>query len=307
MLQINTCPNCLSDNIAKKFVVQDRHYGVKGDFNLDVCNYCGLIFLNPMPNDDELSKFYPEESYYAYHMGFPEIRKVNPFKKFIKRIFFINEEEVKFDYVGKVLDIGCGNGWVLYQYKQKGWDVAGVEPSRTAAEIGNKANLNIYNGILLDAKFSDNEFDFIRSNHSFEHIFNPNEVLNEIYRILKPGGKLLIGIPNYAGINSKLAKKYWYYLGAPVHTFNYTSKNIKQLLVKHNFRIIKLRHVSSIHGILGSVQIFLNRKNGKTSDKGFVVNSKLLKFFANPLSKVEKFLRISDCIEVVAEKGDNIL
>ncbi len=252
MLQITVCPNCLNVNISNKYTVQDRHYGIKGYFNLDICNKCGLVFLNPMPNDEELSKFYPEEGYYAYHMDFSNIKKEGAIKELIKKVLFynaFNKEEVQFEHTGKVLDIGCGNGWVLYQYKQKGWEVAGVEPSKIAAEIGNKAELNIYNGTLLNAAYADNEFDYIRSNHSFEHIYNPNEVLDEIYRILKLEGKLFIGIPNYAGINSKLAKKYWYYLGAPVHTFNYSPQNIKQLLAKHNFKVIELRYVSGISGI----------------------------------------------------------
>jgi SAM-dependent methyltransferase len=303
MVQLKACPNCSCTSISSKFVVQDRHYGIKGDFNFDVCNDCGLVFLNPMPNNEELSKFYPEESYYAYHMNFPTPKKDSFLKGIAKSILLLNSrEEMKFDRPGKVLDIGCGNGWVLSQYKHKGWEVAGVEPSKVAAEIGNKAGLNIYNGTLLDAAFPSDKFDFVRSNHSFEHIFNPNEVLDEIYKILKPGGKLFIGIPNYAGMNSKLAKKYWYFLGAPVHTFNYSPRNIKQLLKRHNFEVTKIRHVAGSAGLLGSIQIYINRKNGKKSDEGRIANSKVLKLFGRYVGAIQNLFKSGDCIEVIAVK-----
>jgi SAM-dependent methyltransferase len=288
------CPNCSSKNLAFHSRVKDRHYGIEGTFNLDKCKECDLVFLNPMFNDEELSKFYPEDDYYAYHQTYDNVASKSP-----KTNVVLNEKTQE-----KILDIGCGNGWVLYEYKQKGWRVAGVEPSKVAAKIGNEQGLNIFNGTLLEAKYPDNEFDFVHSNHSFEHIYNPNEVLNEINRILKPNGKLLIGIPNVKGINSILAKDYWYYLGAPVHTFNYSPKNITQLLEKHNFRVQEIKHVSTTHGILGSIQIYLNRHTSKNSTEGYVVNKTIFKYIATYIARIENFLRIGDCIEVFATKNN---
>jgi len=306
MQQLTECPVCKSAQISYHSKVSDRHYGIKGEFTLNNCNACKLVFLNPMYNDQELMKFYPEESYYAYHMNFDETKKPAGFiKSILKKIYyFINPERNKkfFKDPGSILDIGCGNGWLLYKLKQKGWNVKGVEPSSVAAKIGNDAGINIFNGILLDTKFNDAEFDVVHSNHSFEHIYNPNEVLDEIYRILKKGGRLFIGIPNYNGINSKIAKKYWYYLGAPVHTYNYSPGNIKLLLQHHNFEVQEINYVSGTAGILGSLQIYLNRKNGKKSDEGSVVNSRVLRFFSRFIAKLENLCRTGDCIEVIAVK-----
>ena len=101
-----------------------------------------------------------------------------------------------------MLDIGCGNGWFIYMMRDKGWDVKGVEPSKAGAEAGRRiANLDIHHGDLLSGNYPSEYFDYIRSNHSFEHIPNPNEVLQEIHRILKPNGKAFIGVPNINSLN----------------------------------------------------------------------------------------------------------
>jgi len=303
MEKIVKCPNCGSSALVEKYMTKDRHYGNAGNFRLDVCRSCKLVFMNPMLNDIELSNYYPEESYYAYHEEIIVKRKQRgAIKRLVSKIIFGSDKLDKLENPGKILDIGCGNGWVLYKYKKAGWQVAGVEPSKIATELGNKAGLNIFNGTLLQAKFKNDEFDFIRSNHSFEHIYNPNETLSEIYRILKPNGELLIGVPNIAGLNSKLAGKYWFYLGAPVHTFNYSPKNLKMMLTKHGFEVSKVRYVGGANGILGSIQIYLNRNTGRPSSEGKIIKSRALQILAVLVGRVQNLFHIGDCMEVIAKK-----
>lgn len=302
MNTITNCYNCHSTNLVNHANVPDRHYGIKGEFNLSKCAQCGLVFMNPMPTEEELKSFYPEESYYSYHVDI--YRQISPLKNWLIRLTCLDTipKDVSFSSPGTVLDIGCGNGWNLYQYKQQGWKVAGVEPSKIAAEIGNQAGLNIYNGDLLSAGFEANSFDYIRLNHSFEHIHNPDEILSEIHRILKPDGKVFIGVPNIAGVNSKIFKKYWYYLGAPVHTFNYNTDTLRQMLEKNNFKVIKTNYNGNWAGFLGSIQIYLNRKSGKPSDQGFFVNFVFFKMVSGFIAKIQNLFHSGDCIELIATK-----
>jgi SAM-dependent methyltransferase len=283
-------------------VVPDRHYGIPGLYSYMQCRECQLIFLNPMPGPDELSAFYPEETYYSFHADI--YKELSAIKKWILRLAFLDfsTKDPRFENPGKILDIGCGNGWDLYQFKKKGWEVAGVEPSRVAADIGNKAELNIFNGDLLSARYAADSFDYVRSNHSFEHIHNPNEILQEIHRILKQDGKLFIGVPNIRSTNARLFKTFWYYLGAPVHTLNYSDKTLAAMLEKHGFRVEKVRYNATWAGILGSVQIYFNRNKNRTSDKGFLVNFMPLKMLAGFCAKIQNIVRKGDCIEITATK-----
>jgi ubiquinone/menaquinone biosynthesis C-methylase UbiE len=299
------CPICKSNNIKTVYSTHDRHYGIEGIFNVSKCNSCLVRFINPMPTEDELTKLYPENTFYAYTDFTQSLEEKNNLKNKIKRSFFleIRTKDPKFSKPGKILDIGCGSGEFLYKYKQSGWETTGVEVNSGAASLGNRvAELNIFAGSLIQANLNSNYFDYIRSNHSFEHITNPHEVLTEANKLLKPGGKFLIGVPNIDSFNAYVFREFWWYLGVPVHTFNYSVKSLSHLLEEHNFIIDSVKFNSDYSGILGSLQIFINRKNGKVSSDGLMIKNPILKVLAHYGSKILDLLMIGDAIEIVCTK-----
>lgn len=303
MKDVVNCANCNSTEKRAFYKVPDRHYGIKGLFSYSICASCGLVYLDPMPDNEELMSFYPEDSYYSYSVDF--LKEDPKWKKLLRKVLFMEYEtkDPKFSAPGRMLDIGCGNGWFIFKMRKKGWDVKGVEPSKAGAEAGRKmANLDIHHGDLLSANYPSGHFDYIRSNHSFEHIPNPNEILPEIYRILKPGGKVFIGVPNINSFDAKVFGRYWYYFGAPVHTFNYSDKTLPQLALKHRFRDINVKYNSNYNGILGSIQIILNKNSDKKSHEGFVVTFFPFKVLAGLFSTFLNIIKQGDCIEVVLVK-----
>ena len=244
---INKCIICESDNLLNIYTTTDRHYGIKGEYKISKCQNCGLVFLNPMPTEEYLTSLYPV-TYYSYLGFYP--KKESFIKHFFKNAL-LNKKTLdpKFEHPGKILDIGCGSGKFLFEMKKKGWEVYGVEVNESAAKLGNELeNLNIHCGNLLTSKFPSNSFDYIRSNHSFEHMMNPIEVLNEIHRIIKPDGKLMIGVPNIDSFNARVFKKYWWYLGAPAHTFNYSVSTLSQILNKTGFKVEKISYNGDFGG-----------------------------------------------------------
>ena len=151
MNRVLVCPVCGKGEFALYLMAKDWHYGNSGEYELDECKSCGLVFLNPMYTEDELAEFYPQDDYYAYKMDLESPESKNRFRERLRKILpFIahNKEEKKYFPVGRILDIGCGTGWNLFQYKKRGWSVAGVEPSEKAARIGNASDLNIFHGTL---------------------------------------------------------------------------------------------------------------------------------------------------------------
>jgi SAM-dependent methyltransferase len=189
----------------------------------------------------------------------------------------------------------------------KGWTTYGVEISEQAAALGRRSRgLQIFPGTLQQAKFPCGFFDYIRANQSFEHVSCPNETLNEIHRILKPGGKLLLGVPNVAGLNANLFKQYWWHLCAPVHAFNYSKETLPRLLRKHQFEIEKVCFNSDYFGILGSAQIWMNRKNGKKSMEGLLVNNYPLRFICQTVANFLDFVGQGDLIEITAIRQQDI-
>ena len=90
-----------------------------------------------------------------------------------------------------MLDIGCGAGWFIFQMREQGWDVKDVEPNVHAAEFGrSKKEFGYFSRIAIGRKLSPQAFDYVRMNHSFEHMEHPNRILDEIYRILADDGQV---------------------------------------------------------------------------------------------------------------------
>ena len=295
------CPVCNNPEIKLTYITKDRHYKIEDDFKLFKCTNCDLVFLNPLPTQEFLSSLYPKD-YYAYQSFF---KKQSWAEKFVKKYLVrAITKDPTFQQPGKMLDIGCGSGHFIYKMRENGWDVKGVEINDDAAKLGREAGkLNIHSGELVTALYANEEFDYIRSNHSFEHVVQAKELLQEIHRVLKKDGKLLIGVPNIDGLNAKLFKKYWWYLGAPVHTFNYTPKSLSMLLEAEGFKVEKVNYNSDYSGILGSTQIFLNRNTNKTSMEGWVFNNPFLRIFFHQIAKVLDLFKQGDVIEIVCTKA----
>jgi SAM-dependent methyltransferase len=298
------CPICNSEKVTLFTRTSDRHYGWHQLF-FDVyrCENCKSSFLQPMITDEDLFKLYPKD-YYA-----TTVTEKTPSKfkdvliKFIEPLvrFYASDINI-FDFKGKVvLDVGVGDGESLIKLKSKGAIVNGVEIRKDACDKGNELGLNIFHGTLLEAKYSSECFDYIRSNHSFEHLTNPIETLQEIRRILKKGGTLFIGVPNNTGLMSKIFRKHWYYLGVPFHPYNYNVKSLSFLLSKHGFSVKRTIYNGNYHGVLGSIQILLNSKSDMKSNEG-VFSNFFTEIIFHQLARLLNILKLGDCIEIIAVK-----
>ncbi|OQY40057.1 MAG: hypothetical protein B6229_02605 [Spirochaetaceae bacterium 4572_7] len=179
----------------------------------------------------------------------------------------------------KVLDIGCATGLFLDHMKGLGWDTYGVEVCSSAAEYGNRVrNLNIFTGTLAQADFPDNMFDVVHLSHVIEHINDPNSFLENIVRVLKPGGVLYCVTPNISGLQSHIFKERWRSV-IPDHMILYSVKTLKQLLVKHG--LIYKKHktwggMCAGSGYPESIKKFLDR-TAKIVGFGDVVITKSIK------------------------------
>lgn len=294
---LHRCPVCQSSAIRTHIEGVDYHYRTPGLFTASRCDDCGLQFVNPMPSAADLGALYPDD-YYSYQPP----RLLGGPKQWLKALVGLRKKTMlpHFDRPGTMLDIGCGAGQYLLEMQARGWKVYGAELSKAAAAAGRAAGLDIRGGELMSAGFESGMFDFVRSNHSFEHIPNPQPVLAEIRRVLKPDGKLFIGVPNVDGAMARLFGRYWWYVGLPVHTYGYNPRNLSMLLRDNGFAVERVRYYSDYGGTLGSLQIYLNRNDFPRSSDGRVVRSLLLRLPGQYLARLLDLFRQGDCIEVIA-------
>lgn len=95
-----------------------------------------------------------------------------------------------------VLDVGCGAGAFLVKAKARTQDVTGVELTHTSAERARKAGISVFE---LPVGEVDRKYDVVTSFQVLEHIADPLPFLTDCLAALKPGGQLIIAVPNNAG------------------------------------------------------------------------------------------------------------
>jgi len=299
------CPLCGGQEFLPLLRARDYHYGNPDEYQQSQCKECELAFLDPMYDEEELAAFYPK-SYYAFADRFSVPSPTLSWKEKVWRFAGRREHPTKdphFERPGKLLDIGCGSGWFIDQMRDQGWDVTGVEPNAAAANFGKtERGLNIIPGSLLDANFPSNFFDYVRMNHSLEHMGNPNEVLEEAHRILSDSGKLMIGVPNRDSLNARVFGQYWHHLALPVHTFTYSSRTLSRMLRKHAFEVKQVVFNTNVTSLQESIQMYLNRNDGRLTPQGRFTASLTATFLCHCASKLQNILHIADVIEVTAVK-----
>ncbi len=303
--RLRACPLCGEQVFAPLMRARDYHYGNPGEYTQAHCTRCTLAFLDPMYDEAELANFYPK-NYYAFTDRFAVGSSPRTFKALVWRWLGLREHVTKdprFARPGRMLDIGCGSGWFISQMRDHGWQVKGVEPNAAAAEYGSRVKgLDIFAGSLLAAGFPASSFDYVRLNHSLEHMVNPNEILDEIHRILANDGKLMIGVPNRDGLNARVFGRYWCHLALPVHTFSYSVKTLSQMVRKHRFEVENVVYNTSLHTILDNVQIYLNRNDDHPLIEGRFVRSRTARLLCCWIAHLQNFFRVADLIELTATK-----
>ncbi|MDD5383257.1 MAG: class I SAM-dependent methyltransferase [Gallionella sp.] len=117
----------------------------------------------------------------------------------------------------RLLDVGCSSGAFLHAAVKLGFRAEGVEPAPKAAATAQAAGLKVYQGLLQEAGYADGQFDAITLFEVIEHLQQPQELMQECRRILRPGGILLIGTGNAGSWSMAAMGARWEYLHIAKH------------------------------------------------------------------------------------------
>jgi SAM-dependent methyltransferase len=195
------------------------------------CSSCGFVFMRNIPSPQELEEHYAVYAY-ADEKELPEATRIS-----IENV--LNQFET-FRKTNHMLDVGCGEGWILELARSRGWQVYGTEFSPRAVAICEKKGIKMYAGVLNPAQFQGIEFDVIISTETIEHIINPAEEINHFYQLLRPGGLLYLTTPNFNSYLRYLFRDNYAVISYPEHLSFFTRKSLHRLLTGSGFRRHKL-------------------------------------------------------------------
>lgn len=149
---------------------------------------CDLVFLTPQPPRPALERAYGEPYYRAWDGQ--ARRRERIWRRRIERVAALAPPP------GHLLDVGCGAGEFLRAAQARGWTVTGTELSAYAAEAAAGGGLQVIPGEVWEAGLSADSFEAVTCWHVIEHVRDPRRVINEVRRVLRPGGWLILATPN---------------------------------------------------------------------------------------------------------------
>ena len=161
----------------------------------------------------------------------------------------------------RVLDVGCGRGVLLREIAERGFEAHGVEANAAAARgTDPRAEVRIAPH-LADAGYPAAFFDEVVIWHVLEHLRDPRETLEEIRRILRPGGRLVVAVPNFSSAQARWAGPAWFHLDLPRHLFHFPVAALVQLLERAGFASESEHHFSLRQNPFGWIQSALNMRS----------------------------------------------
>ena len=219
METVNSCEICGSREIQSAY---SRRFPLLfyGE-DVQCCRECGLLFLSPRMDEEELKKFYCTRfaTEKCYQRARPEYQKLaeehfDALKPYLK---------------GRILEVGCGKGYLIRLLKQAGYDAQGTE-------IGTRSEVGVVE--------PSGRYDIVLLIHVLEHLRQPRKMLRELHDITD---RIYIEIPAY-----DMAKMHSGYHHS-AHLYDFSRDHLKRLLQEEGWNISKefyYKHHAKWYGIV---------------------------------------------------------
>jgi len=235
--------------------MKDRHFAAPGEWGFRKCSNpeCGLVWLDPMPAEQEIGGFY--ENFYTHdsarsqtgglsfaaQAGRFAVKQINSIVKSLIagrqssrqiNLMFLGEKTP-----GKLLEIGCGSGERLARLKKLGWQAEGqdIDP-KAVGHARERFGLEVHCGDVCTLALPGDSFDAIIMNHVIEHLPDPGKVLAECHRLLKRGGTLVLTTPNTASYGHNHFQSAWLGLDPPRHLYLFSRTALSVVARKNGFQ-----------------------------------------------------------------------
>lgn len=215
MNTFNQCPLCASDAIQDYCQVLGCRIAKEEMFDYLQCKECNTVFLSsktPPPKDIYTQEYFESGNRKKLFYRFAG----NLWIWFCYSLRFLRAPH--FSKNAKILDIGFGAGDWLKFLQKRGFTIYGLDPSEAACAAAQRQGLqNIEKGTLENHNLSEEDFDVVTAIHCLEHDADPKLFLQNIIKLLKPGGWFGMVIPNILSWEACRARGHWYHLDPPYH------------------------------------------------------------------------------------------
>jgi SAM-dependent methyltransferase len=247
------CNLCGGQDAESLFTLRDHRLRVDDvDWTAVRCRRCGLGYLNPRPTAEEVERYYPAE--YFQHRG-------SHMRRYRRMSAYVAGD------AGRLLDVGTARGDFLALMKERGWTVAGIEP---AVEAGNPHGLEMHRDPFPDqCDLPSNAYDVVTAWAVFEHLHDPSRAFQVCERLLRPGGKLLVQVPNLRSI----AARFGLQEDVPRHLYFFSEKTLQGYGERTGLILDRVIHTTDLFGGSGrdALRLAFARATGRSVAEFFEI------------------------------------
>jgi len=297
-------------------------------YRLVRCRRCGLGYLNPRPDEHTIGLFYPDD----YHCYQPPSRQPSAWsrgKAWLKRLVMARRfgtrppltrwhekalawlgswwlsprphslTALPYHGEGRLLDYGCGSGWYAQQMRELGWQVTAMDfSSYAAAQVRARYGIPTLTGALPHPEVAAGSFDVITLGAVLEHVHRPRHLIAAAAAALRPGGYLVVSVPNLASWGFRYFRQHWWGLHLPHHLLHFTSDTLHQLLTGQGLEVRRLRTVPRPGWMQRSLKAA--RAGGTEARRPLFVRLGKLRVVSSLLTRWTGWTGETDCIEAIA-------
>jgi 2-polyprenyl-3-methyl-5-hydroxy-6-metoxy-1,4-benzoquinol methylase len=256
-----------------------------------VLNKYGYYSVENVPTEKELAEYYANKYYQgangSYEVEYDE-EEVKYFKNKISERAYIIEKNLTSKNSKRFLDIGCGEGWALSYFKDKGWDILGLDYSSFGCE---KFNSNCAKNLIIGNIYQnlntlinqEKKYSVIWIDNVLEHVTDPEFLVKEIKKILEVDGILVIEVPNdfsfiqeYVINNKIVEKQYW--VATPDHLSYFNKNGLNNLLLANGYKDLELisDYAIDVNLLNSHTNYISDKQKGKACHKERIIFDNLL-------------------------------
>jgi SAM-dependent methyltransferase len=246
-----SCPACGSGALVAWVTVPGSDPALPGDYELARCARCGTaVTLAPAPPEAHEAGAYGGGRPRGSGLAAPLLRAFTR-----KRLALLASAGPS----GRLLDVGAGRGRFVAEARAAGWDADGIEPSLRGVEGARTLGIELARAGIDDADVPAGSLDAATLWHVLEHLDAPGPALERVAGWLRPGGLLLVGVPNLGSVQARLGGARWYHLDVPRHRTHFTVDGLHALLRASGLEPISTTHVLWEHNPFGLWQSVVSR------------------------------------------------
>lgn len=198
-----------------------------------------MRFTQNIPNQNAIGRYYQSENYISHTDTNKGI--VNRLYQVVRKHTLKTKRRtvVAFTKVrtGSLLDIGAGTGAFASYMQQTGWKVSGLEPDSEARQKAYELHSIELEDSSRLFELEVNQFDAITLWHVIEHVHSLHEYLDQLKKVLKPGGHIFIAVPNYTSYDANIYRQFWAAYDTPRHLYHFSPVAMKRLLASHGLQL----------------------------------------------------------------------